>query len=106
MGSAVNQKEEKRKKRAIRRKKKYSGEDIKNKLRRKLRLNRHEQEKRHEAQQKKGDQNEYKTEQSRYKSRKSPAHTMEAKKKLTKFVLHYVYLLCSDKWNNLLVERN
>lgn len=50
MGSAVNQKEEKRKKRAIRRKKKYSGEDIKNKLRRKLRLNRHEQEKRHEAQ--------------------------------------------------------
>lgn len=28
------------------------------------------------------------------------------KKKLTRFVLHYVYLLCSDKWNNLLVERN
>lgn len=42
--------ERKEKKRAIRRKKKYSGEDIKNKLRRKLRLNRHEQEKRHEAQ--------------------------------------------------------
>lgn len=36
----------------------------------------------------------------------SHLHIQWKQKKITEVVLHYVYLLCSDKLNNLLMKRN